>query len=141
MKNQTTRQSDAPRFAQLFNPKFITVLREGYGLTEMRADAIAGLNVAIIALPFSMAIERASGATPAQGLYTAIVGCFFVSLLGGSRFKIGGPAGAFTCTNRDIENVLATHGLKRPLAHYAITVDEALTLLRERATNDQEAGA
>ena len=73
----------------------MTVLREGYGLAHLRADAIAGLTVAIVALPLSMAIAIASGASPAQGLYTAIVGGFLVSALGGSRFQIGGPAGAF----------------------------------------------
>ena len=56
---------------------------------------MAGLTVAVVALPLSMAIAIASGVTPAQGLYTAIVGGFFVSLFGGSRFQIGGPAGAF----------------------------------------------
>ena len=81
--------------ADLFLPKLVTVLREGYGLANLRADAVAGLTVAIVALPLSMAIAIASGATPAQGLYTAIIGGFVVSLLGGSRFQIGGPAGAF----------------------------------------------
>ena len=81
--------------ADLFTPKLVTVLREGYSLANLRADAVAGLTVAIVALPLSMAIAIASGATPAQGLYTAIIGGFFVSLLGGSRFQIGGPAGAF----------------------------------------------
>ena len=56
---------------------------------------MAGLTVAIVALPLSMAIAIASGVTPDRGLYTAIVGGFLVSLLGGSRFQIGGPAGAF----------------------------------------------
>jgi len=84
-----------PNFAALFTPKLVTVLREGYGAAELRRDAIAGLTVAIVALPLSMAIAIASGATPAQGLYTAIVGGFLVSALGGSRFQIGGPAGAF----------------------------------------------
>jgi SulP family sulfate permease len=84
-----------PSAADLFTPKLVTVLREGYGLANLRADALAGLTVAIVALPLSMAIAIASGATPAQGLYTAIIGGFFVSLLGGSRFQIGGPAGAF----------------------------------------------
>ena len=84
-----------PSFAELFTPKLVTVLREGYGLAALRADAIAGLTVAIVALPLSMAIAIASGATPERGLYTAIVGGFLVSALGGSRFQIGGPAGAF----------------------------------------------
>ena len=81
--------------AALFTPKLVTVLREGYGLAALRADAVAGLTVAIVALPLSMAIAIASGVTPAQGLYTAIIGGFLVSALGGSRFQIGGPAGAF----------------------------------------------
>ncbi|MEW5420724.1 SulP family inorganic anion transporter [Amorphus sp. 3PC139-8] len=85
----------SPSFAELFTPKLVTVLREGYGLPQLKADALSGLTVAIVALPLSMAIAIASGATPAQGLYTAIVGGFFVSALGGSRFQIGGPAGAF----------------------------------------------
>jgi SulP family sulfate permease len=89
------RQLKAPTFAELFSPKLITVLREGYGLADFRADVIAGLTVAIVALPLSMAIAIASGVTPDRGLYTAVVGGFIVSLLGGSRFQIGGPAGAF----------------------------------------------
>jgi SulP family sulfate permease len=84
-----------PSFAELFTPKLVTVFREGYRASHLRADAIAGLTVAIVALPLSMAIAIASGGTPAQGLYTAIVGGFLVSALGGSRFQIGGPAGAF----------------------------------------------
>ncbi len=84
-----------PTFAELFSPKLLTVLREGYGLADLRADALSGLTVAIVALPLSMAIAIASGVSPGRGLYTAVVGGFLVSLLGGSRFQIGGPAGAF----------------------------------------------
>ncbi|ASY69069.1 SulP family sulfate transporter [Sinorhizobium fredii USDA 205] len=76
-------------------PKTVSVLAEGYGLARLKADALAGLTVAIVALPLSMAIAIASGVTPDRGLYTAIVGGFLVSLLGGSRVQIGGPAGAF----------------------------------------------
>jgi sulfate permease, SulP family len=89
------RQFKPPTFAELYAPKLITVLREGYGVAEFRADVIAGLTVAIVALPLSMAIAIASGVTPDRGLYTAVIGGFVVSLLGGSRFQIGGPAGAF----------------------------------------------
>ena len=78
-----------------FLPKLLTVWREGYGLGDLRADAMAGLTVAIVALPLSMAIAIASGVGPERGLYTAIVGGFLVSALGGSRYQIGGPAGAF----------------------------------------------
>jgi len=88
-------QAPGPSFVELFTPKLVTILREGYGLAHLRSDAIAGLTVAIVALPLSMAIAIASGASPAQGLYTAIIGGFLVSALGGSRFQIGGPAGAF----------------------------------------------
>lgn len=108
MKDQARQTGDTPSFAELYTPKLVTVLREGYGPAQLRADAIAGLTVAIVALPLSMAIAIASGATPAQGLYTAIVGGFLVSLLGGSRFQIGGPAGAFIVL---VAATLAQHGM------------------------------
>jgi sulfate permease, SulP family len=88
-------QTREPTLLELFTPKLITILRERYGLADLKADAIAGLTVAIVALPLSMAIAIASGVTPDRGLYTAIAGGFVVSALGGSRFQIGGPAGAF----------------------------------------------
>lgn len=86
-----TSEGNAPEFL----PKLVTVLREGYGVQDLRADALAGLTVAIVALPLSMAIAIASGVGPERGLYTAIIGGFLVSAFGGSRFQIGGPAGAF----------------------------------------------
>jgi len=89
------RHIKQPTFAELYAPKLLTVLREGYGVSDVRADLISGLTVAIVALPLSMAIAIASGVSPDRGLYTAVVGGFIVSLLGGSRFQIGGPAGAF----------------------------------------------
>ncbi|WP_323009286.1 SulP family inorganic anion transporter [Paracoccus sp. (in: a-proteobacteria)] len=98
----------APGFAPLFTPKLITVLREGYGVAQLRADAVAGLTVAIVALPLSMAIAIASGASPAQGLYTAIIGGFLVSALGGSRYQVGGPAGAFIVL---VASIVAQHGM------------------------------
>jgi sulfate permease, SulP family len=61
----------------------------------LRADAVSGLTVAVVALPLSMAIAIASGVSPERGLYTAIFGGLIISLIGGSRFQIGGPAGAF----------------------------------------------
>jgi SulP family sulfate permease len=96
------------RFGELFIPKLATVFREGYSLAHLRADAIAGLTVAIVALPLSMAIAIAAGVSPAEGLYTGIVGGFLVSALGGSRFQIGGPAGAFIVL---VSTVVATHGV------------------------------
>lgn len=103
-----SRSRAEPTFAELFTPKLVTVLREGYGFAGFRADAIAGLTVAIVALPLSMAIAIASGTTPDRGLYTAIVGGFLVSLLGGSRFQIGGPAGAFIVL---VAATVARHGI------------------------------
>ena len=96
------------RFRELYTPKLVTVLREGYGTRALRADAVAGLTVAIVALPLSMAIAIASGAKPEQGLYTAIIGGFLVSALGGSRFQIGGPAGAFIVL---VAATVAQHGM------------------------------
>ena len=85
----------APAASDVYRPKLATAFAEGYGLDDLRKDAVAGLTVAIVALPLSMAIAIASGVSPDRGLYTAIVGGFLVSALGGSRFQIGGPAGAF----------------------------------------------
>lgn len=97
-----------PGFAELFTPKLVTVLREHYRLIDLKADAVAGLTVAIVALPLSMAIAIASGVTPDRGLYTAIVGGFVVSALSGSRFQIGGPAGAFIVL---VAATVALHGV------------------------------
>ncbi len=100
--------SDVPPTA-LFAPKLVTVLREGYGFAGLRADAMAGLTVAVVALPLSMAIAIASGTMPERGLYTAIVGGFFISALGGSRFQVGGPAGAFIVL---VAACVARHGIE-----------------------------
>jgi SulP family sulfate permease len=86
---------DGTATRHLILPKLATVLSEGYRLDLFRRDALAALTVAIVALPLSMAIAVASGVSPARGLYAAIIGGFLVSALGGSRFQIGGPAGAF----------------------------------------------
>src|SRR3954466_13303085 len=75
-------------------PKLLTTLKD-YSWRQFGGDAIAGLTVALVALPLSIAIAIASGATPAAGLVTAIIGGFLISLLGGSRVQNGGPAGAF----------------------------------------------
>ncbi|MEZ5850080.1 MAG: SulP family inorganic anion transporter [Hyphomicrobiaceae bacterium] len=100
-------RSPEPTFAELFTPKLVTILREGYGWAHLKADAIAGLTVAIVALPLSMAIAIGSGLSPDKGLYTAIVGGFLISALGGSRFQIGGPAGAFIVL---IATIVDRHG-------------------------------
>lgn len=78
----------------LFHPKLLTTLK-GYTRDQFVKDVTAGVIVAIIALPLSIALAIASGVAPEQGLYTAIIAGFIISLLGGSRVQIGGPTGAF----------------------------------------------
>lgn len=92
---------------KLFLPKTVTVLRQGYGFGDFRADGIAGLTVAVVALPLAMALAIASGAPPEVGLITAVVAGFLISALGGSRFQIGGPTGAFVVI---VYGVIAQHG-------------------------------
>jgi SulP family sulfate permease len=75
-------------------PKLLTTLKD-YSSRQFAADALAGITVALVALPLSIAIAIASGATPRAGLITAIIGGLLISLLGGSRVQIGGPTGAF----------------------------------------------
>jgi SulP family sulfate permease len=87
---------DGAATAHHYRPKLVTVMiEEGYGLASFRKDMLAALTVAIVALPLSMAIAVASGVSPERGLYAAVIGGFLVSALGGSRYQIGGPAGAF----------------------------------------------
>lgn len=99
--------ASAPAHWRLLVPKLITTLRQGYGLRSFQADAIAGLTVAIVALPLAMALAIASGTTPDKGLFTAIVAGFLISALGGSRFQIGGPTGAFVVI---VFTVIQQHG-------------------------------
>jgi SulP family sulfate permease len=90
-----------------FTPKLFSVLKDGYSLKTCRNDLIAGLTVAIVSLPLSMALAIASGASPDKGLITAIVAGLLVSLLGGSRVQISGPTGAFVVI---VFNGIAQHG-------------------------------
>ncbi len=82
-------------FAPWFKPALLRSLRTGYGKGDFLADLAAGLLVGVVALPLSMGLAIASGVKPEQGLYTAIIGGVIVSLLGGSRVQVAGPAGAF----------------------------------------------
>jgi SulP family sulfate permease len=93
--------------AEAFTPKLVTAFREGYGAADLRADLIAGLTVAIVALPLAMALGIASGASPREGLVTAITAGFLISAMGGSRVQIGGPTGAFVVI---VAGVIAAHG-------------------------------
>jgi SulP family sulfate permease len=105
---------DGSATAHTYRPKLATIFQEGYGADKFRKDLLAALTVAIVALPLSMAIAVASGVSPERGLYTAIVGGFLVSALGGSRYQIGGPAGAFivlvaaTAAKYGVEGLLLT---------------------------------
>lgn len=90
-----------------FTPKLISLLKNGYGIADFRCDILAGLTVAIVALPLSMAFAIASGASPEQGIITAIIAGFLISLLGGSRVQIGGPTGAFVVI---LYGVIGQHG-------------------------------
>lgn len=90
----------------MLRPQLLTSL-SSYSTSTFRADLFAGITVAMVALPLSLAIAIASGATPAQGLITAIVGGFMISALGGSTVQIGGPTGAFIVV---VAGVIAQHG-------------------------------
>lgn len=92
----------------VITPKLFTCLK-GYTKEKMYKDIIAGIIVAVIALPLSIALAIASGVSPEKGLITAIVGGFFVSLLGGSRVQIGGPTGAFVVI---VLGILSKYGLE-----------------------------
>ncbi len=91
----------------LFVPKLYTVLRRGYSAADFRRDTIAGLTVAIVALPLAMALAIASGAPPQTGVHTAIIAGFLISALGGSRVQVGGPTAAFIPV---VFNIINTYG-------------------------------
>jgi sulfate permease, SulP family len=79
-----------------------------YTKDSLLHDVIAGVTVGLVALPLAMAFGIASGTTPQAGIYTAIVGGFLVSFLGGSRIQIGGPTGAFVVV---VAAIIGEHGL------------------------------
>ena len=88
-------------------PKSILSL-QGYSLQAFTADLIAGLTVGLVALPLAMAFAIASGVPPQTGIYTAVIAGFLISALGGSRFQIGGPTGAFVVI---VAGIIAKFGL------------------------------
>lgn len=88
-------------------PKLLDAVR-GYTRAAFTSDLIAGVTVGVVALPLAMAFGIASGVSPQAGIYTAIIGGFLVSLLGGSRIQIGGPTGAFVVI---VAGIIAEHGL------------------------------
>ena len=91
-------------------PKLFEVMK-GYTKEQAIRDIISGIIVAIIALPLSIALAIASGVSPEQGLYTAIIAGFFISFFGGSRVQIGGPTAAFVVIIYGIVTDYGTDGL------------------------------
>ena len=95
-------------FMKTFRPKFIDTLK-GYSKKQLISDVVAGVIVAIIALPLSIALAIASGVSPERGLYTAIVAGFVIALLGGSRVNISGPTAAFAAI---VAGIVAEQGVE-----------------------------
>ena len=96
----------APYMMKAFQPKLLSSMK-GYNGKKLANDLVAGLIVAIIALPLSIALAIASGASPAQGLYTAILAGFVIAMLGGSNVNISGPTAAFATI---VAGVIASSG-------------------------------
>ncbi|MBR2019049.1 MAG: sodium-independent anion transporter [Clostridia bacterium] len=92
---------------KFFRPKLLEVCKS-YSKKQFVNDLVAGLIVAIIALPLSIALAIASGVSPEKGLYTAIVAGFVIAVLGGSRVNISGPTAAFATI---VAGIVAQHGV------------------------------
>lgn len=95
---------------KVFQPKILTAFKE-YSKKQILNDVIAGIIVAIIALPLSIALAIASGVSPEKGLYTAIIAGFVISLFGGSKVNISGPTAAFATIVAGIVFDFGTQGL------------------------------
>ena len=94
-------------FMNHWTPKSVVLLKN-YSARDISADVLAGITVGLVALPLAMAFAISSGVEPQSGLYCAIVAGFLISALGGSRFQIGGPTGAFVVV---VAGIVTTHGL------------------------------
>src|SRR5664279_492879 len=94
----------------MFRPKILDTLKN-YNRQQFNKDLMAGLIVGLVALPLAIAFAIASGVSPEKGLYTAIIGGFIISALGGSRVQIGGPTGAFIVIVYGIVQVHGVNGL------------------------------
>src|SRR5665213_1027777 len=92
---------------QMFRPKLFDTLKH-YSLPQFRKDILAGVIVGIVALPLAIAFAIASGVSPEKGLYTAVIGGFIISAMGGSRVQIGGPTGAFIII---VYGIVQAHGI------------------------------
>ncbi len=95
----------------MFRPKLFTTLKQ-YSWKQFYADATSGVIVGVIALPLAIAFAIASGVSPERGLYTAVIGGFIISALGGSRVQIGGPTGAFVVIVYGVVQQFGIHGLQ-----------------------------
>lgn len=91
----------------MFVPKLVTALKT-YDRAQLLSDTIAGMIVGVVALPLAIAFAVASGVTPDRGLWTAVIGGFLISALGGSRVQIGGPTGAFVVI---VYGIVQQHGI------------------------------
>jgi len=91
----------------IFNPALFKELRNGYSFNKLSQDVVAGIIVGIVALPLAIAFAIASGVSPQQGLYTAVVAGFAISLFSGSKYQIGGPTGAFIVV---VLKIVTDHG-------------------------------
>jgi SulP family sulfate permease len=93
---------------ETFNPKLFSAMK-GYKKAQLGKDIVAGIIVAIIALPLSIALAIASGVSPEKGIYTAIIAGFVISFLGGSNVQIAGPTAAFASI---VGGIVATQGVE-----------------------------
>src|SRR5688500_16762476 len=91
-------------------PRSLQILNAGYSLNTFISDLIAGVTVGLVALPLAMAFAIASGLSPQAGIYCAIITGFLISALGGSKFQIGGPTGAFVVV---VAGVVSAYGVDR----------------------------
>src|SRR5215218_4686009 len=89
-------------------PRSIRTFADGYDRAAFVSDLIAGVTVGLVALPLAMAFAIASGLTPQAGIYCAIITGFVISALGGSRFQIGGPTGAFVVV---VAGIIGRYGI------------------------------
>ena len=93
-----------------FVPKIVQVARSGYSASMFAKDLAAGATVGIVALPLAIAFAIGAGAAPAQGLWTAIIAGFAIAALGGSRYQVSGPTGAFVVIIAGVVGQHADHG-------------------------------
>src|SRR4051794_18651678 len=105
-----------------WTPASVRALRE-YSWSQFSHDVMAGVTVGLVALPLAMAFAIASGLKPEQGIYCAIVTGFVISALGGSKYQIGGPTGAFVVV---VAGIVAAYGVD---GLYMVTMMAGVILL------------